>query len=139
MATDHGGCPYVPFRSLALCKVTLAKEEKYVALLLSYPPKKLNIFISLGNSETTNLTSINSPFLLIWYVVDSIFRTSTNNFCKKRLTGIQFSLQLAPKIESSHYYLAHPARYLICLPTKHKQNHPYQMEPHHLLKLHEKH
>ena len=58
-----------PVGSLAVSKVTSPKEEKYLALLVSSPPRKLSIFMSLGNSEIRNLTLIVSPLHKTVYVV----------------------------------------------------------------------
>ena len=44
----HDGHTFPPFTS--------PKEEKYFVLLVSSPPEKLGIFISLGSSEISNLT-----------------------------------------------------------------------------------
>ena len=53
---SDGSGPHVPVIFRADSKVTLPKDEKNLALLDSSPPRKASIFMSLGNSDITNLT-----------------------------------------------------------------------------------
>ena len=72
---------------------TLAKDEKYLALLLSSPLRNAYIFISLGSSVKENLTFSSCHFTFL-----NIPNTSQEHFKLINLwTTIQLSLQFCPK------------------------------------------
>jgi hypothetical protein len=64
---------------------TLAKDEKYLALLLSSPLRNAYIFISLGSSVKENFTFSCLPIWEHVIILSSIFRIPAKNTAEKRL------------------------------------------------------
>jgi hypothetical protein len=76
---------------------TLAKDEKYLALLLSSPLRNAYIFISLGSSVKENLTFSCLPMWEHVISLSSIFRKPAKSILINLWTTIQLSLQFCPK------------------------------------------